>query len=62
MSCPICGRPKPINVHFTCTECWFEKVPSKDRMQLGAMLRKHQPTASKLQAVVAKIKANGLRG
>lgn len=55
MSCPICGGPKPMNVHFTCTTCWF-KIPARDRQQLGSMLRKRQPTASKLAAVVKKVK------
>jgi hypothetical protein len=57
MNCPLCGRPKPANVHFVCPKCW-PRIPSDDRQKLGALLRQGgiKATESKLAAVVRKMK------
>lgn len=60
--CPICGGHKPATVHFTCAACW-PKLPGNDRVALGAMLMRKQPTETKLASVVRKYlaKQDGLR-
>lgn len=55
MSCPACSKPMPQHVRFTCPDCWA-RIPAKDRQQLFNMLRREQPTASKLASVVRKLK------
>lgn len=55
-ACPICGEPIPEKARFTCTVCWFEKVPAYDRRMLGTMLANGQPVESKLAAVVRRVK------
>lgn len=55
MNCPLCGRPMPARIHFTCQPCW-PKIPAPDRQALGRMLRRKQSTASKLAAVIRKMK------
>lgn len=55
MNCPICTGPIPEHASFTCTVCWFEKVPAYDRRMLGTMKANGQPTASKLASVVRRV-------
>lgn len=54
-ACPICSKSIEPNTQFTCRACWW-KLPAPDRMALGAMVRRNQPTATKLASVVAKYK------